>query len=80
MDMDGSHCAFGGGNNGQLGVWCDVAGGVDTLDTGLSGLVNPYQAACFIELAAEHFVQITCEFSSEVEEKCFALQRVAITE
>ena len=78
--MDGSHRAFGGGNNGQLGVWCDVAGGVDTLDTGLSGLINPYQAAFFIELASEHFVQIACRFVPEVEEECLALQRVAITE
>ena len=80
MDMDGGHRAFGRGNNSQLGVWCEVAGRVDTLDTCLSGLINPDQAATFIELAAEHFVQIACGFSSEVEEKCFALQRVAINE
>lgn len=80
MDVDGSHCAFGGGNNRQLGVWGNIAGGVDTLNTGLSGLINPYQAAFFIELAAEHFVQIACGFSPEVKEKCIALQRVAVTE
>jgi hypothetical protein len=78
--MDGSHCAFGGGNNGQLGIWCDVAGGVDTLDTSLSGLIYPNQAAFFIQLAAEHFVQIACGFSPEVEEKGIGLQHVAVTE
>ena len=31
MDVDGNHRAFDCGNNGQLGVWCDVADGVDTL-------------------------------------------------
>ena len=44
MNMDGSHCALGSGNNGQLGVWCDVAGGVDTLDTSLSSLITEDKA------------------------------------
>ena len=78
--MDRSHCAFGGGDNGQLGVWCDVAGGVDTLHTGLSRSVNPYQAAAFVQLASEHLVQIACGFRPEVEEKRVAIQPVAISE
>ena len=78
--MDRSHCAFRCCNNGQLGVWREVTGRVDTFDTRLLGLVNPYQATAFIELAAEYFVQIACGFSPEVEEKCVALQRVAVIE
>src|SRR6185436_6419002 len=74
VDMNGSHGAFGGGYDCKLGLWGDVAGGVDSDDACLLCVVYPHQAAFRIQTTAECFVKVGRELGAEIEEECVAFE------
>jgi len=80
VDVDGGHGAFGGGDDGELGLWGDVAGGVDAGDARLLCFVYPHQTAFRIEVAAERFVEVRRELGAEIEEQRVALERLTVRE
>ena len=66
--MDGGHGAFGGGDDGELRAWGDVAGAIDSVNARLLCLVYPQQTAFRIQTTPECFVKVGREFGAEVEE------------
>jgi hypothetical protein len=41
MNVDGGHGAFRGRDDGQLRLWSDVAGRIDSLDARLLRVIHP---------------------------------------
>ena len=80
MDVDGGHCAFRGGDDGELGLWSDVAGCVHSVNTRLLCLIDPQKPAFRIQAAAEGFMKVSREFGAETEEERVAFEWCTLCE